>query len=229
MQEADKVYEINYEEAFELRRMLLGWSYGGPDRYPLPRTETELIGRQRDLAMSLLMIVDDCGLDEEHKVIEDVTLSEWAALMDVATIEDFGGVIVSTIHDLIEDAIEEHPKLSIRDVLSGTMPFEIQITVSDLEARLGKEVSKTRISRELTALGISKRRKSGRRRYFVVSEYRELLLKLFNKYQLMGVGRDTGAETKGRSSKGQIEFVEEEAEDGDGRELTWGWGPTGHE
>ena len=207
MRETKDVYEIDEERAFELRRKLMGWSYGGKELEPLPKVETVLRSRRRDLAMGLLQVLGACGLDEQVSVIEDVTEQEWAALMEVATIEDFGAVVVSSVHDIILEHLETWDRamtverlLSDAEVNTEILNHDIRVNISDIVNRIGEGASKTRISRELTVLGITKRRKSGAQRYFIVSEYNDVLLRLFQRYRLVGELSINGADDLSSSS-----------------------------
>lgn len=188
MHEADKVYEIDKDKAYELRRKLLGWSYGGKDMYSLPVVGTNLKGRQRDIAISLLRVLDDCGLEEEKGLIERITEEEWRVIMEEASVEDLGAVIVSIIYDIIQEEMDMLAGgKTIQDVLNTDLPIalDIRIYIDELVKRLGEGASKTRVSRELTALGVTRRNKTGARRYFNFSEYRETFGRLFTRYRLL--------------------------------------------
>lgn len=188
MHEADEVYEIDKEKAYDIRRKLLGWSYGGKDLYSLPAVETNLKGRQRDLAISLLRVLDDCGLDTEKEVIERITEEEWRTIIEEATVEELGAVIVTIVYDIVQEEVDNWAdSKTLQNVLNTEMPvaLDIRIYIDDLAKRLGENVSRTRVSRELTALGVTQRKKTGARRYFVFTEYKEIFGRLFMKYRLI--------------------------------------------
>lgn len=188
MQETNKVYEIDKNKAYELRRKLLGWSYGGKDMCPLPAVDSRLKGRQRDIAISLLRVLEDCGLEQEKSVIERMTEEEWRVIMEEASVEELGAIIVSIIYDIIQEETSALAESKTPQDLLKTDAFatlDIRIYIDDIVKRLGEGASPTRVSRELTALGVTRRKKTGARRYFSFSEYKEVFSRLFTKFHLL--------------------------------------------
>ena len=182
MREAERNYEIDKERAFELRRKLLYWSFGGSDHYPLPMVDTDLVGRKKDLALSLLRVASDCGLEEVVSRIESYTEKQWARTISHATEEELSGLIISAIFDILTEECENYKEgTTVHDLLKESL--DVRIYVDEIWKRLGGELGpkKTRISRELSAMGLE-RKKTGARRYVSVSTHREVLLHLLQKF-----------------------------------------------